>query len=188
MSELSKHLSKEQTQSMLLEMYTSSDDISIADIELFNQIVNVDPPKAWLKSHPFIKGYEYLPIDKVEWLMRKLFKDWRVEILREGTSFNGVYVVVRVHYYHPAKKQYVCQDGIGAEELQTKSGHNASDMGAINPRALSMAYPKAKTAAVKDACDHIGRIFGGDIGRKDILAHVADMDLISHSGLKNVFS
>ena len=28
-------------------------------------ILNQQPPATWIKTHPFIKGYNYLPIDKI---------------------------------------------------------------------------------------------------------------------------
>lgn len=30
-----------------------------------------------------------------------------------------------------------------------------------------MAFPIAKTVAIKDACDHFGKLFGSDLNRKD---------------------
>ncbi len=36
--------------------------------------LNQEPPKEWEKEHPFIKGYKYLPIERVEYLLKSLFK------------------------------------------------------------------------------------------------------------------
>src|SRR6478736_4959198 len=76
-----------------------SDSIQVAGkSEALNLILNTPPPEKWIKKHPFISNYMYLPIDKVEHLLRKIFKKYRIEVIREGTAFNGVFVVVRVHY------------------------------------------------------------------------------------------
>jgi hypothetical protein len=65
-------------------------------------------------------------------------------------------------------------------QLQTKSGSSPADLQNINNGALSMAFPIAKTLAVKDACDHFGKLFGSDLNRKDTLAFTADQDIISN--------
>ena len=140
-------------------------------------ILNQQPPATWIKTHPFIKGYNYLPIDKIEFLLKRIFKRYRIEILREGTSFNGVYVVVRVHYLHPVTNEWDFHDGIGAVQLQTAKGTSPADLININNGALSMAYPIAKTIAIKDACDHFGTTFGSDLNRKDTIQYSGDAKL-----------
>lgn len=140
-------------------------------------ILNQQPPASWIKTHPFIKGYNYLPIDKIEFLLKRIFKRYRIEVLREGTSFNGVYVVTRVHYLHPVTNEWDFHDGIGAVQLQTAKGTSPADLININNGALSMAYPIAKTIAIKDACDHFGTTFGSDLNRKDTIQYSADAKL-----------
>ena len=139
-----------------------------------NFLLNQEPPKAWIKEHPYIKGHKYIPIDKIEYLMRKIFKEYRIEILREGTSFNGVYVAIRLHYKNLTTGEWSYHDGIGAIQLQTKKGSSPADLGNINNGALSMAFPLAKTLAVKDAADMFGKLFGADLNRRDTLP--ASMD------------
>lgn len=140
-------------------------------------ILNQQPPESWIKTHPFIKAYRYLPIDKIEFLLKKIFKRYRIEVLREGTSFNGVYVVVRVHYLNPVTGEWDFHDGIGASALQVKAGSSPADLANINNGALSMAFPVAKTIAIKDACDHFGTTFGADLNRKDTFAYSPDLKL-----------
>ena len=139
-----------------------------------NFLLNQEPPKKWVKEHPYIKGHKYIPIDKIEYLMRKIFKEYRIEILREGTSFNGVYVSVRLHYKNLVDDSWSFHDGIGAIHLQTKSGSSPTELQNINNGALSMAYPLAKTLAIKDAADMFGKLFGADLNRRDTLP--ASMD------------
>jgi len=159
------------------ELYLNP-EISLAQDQV-NVILNQPPPDSWLKKHPIIAGYTYLPIDKVEFLLKKLFKKYRIEILREGVSFNGVYVVVRVHYMDIISGEMEYHDGIGAKELQTAKGKSAADLANINSGALSMAYPIAKTIAIKDACDHFGNIFGANTNRKDTMSFGPDTKLES---------
>jgi hypothetical protein len=69
-------------------------------------------------------------------------------------------------------------DGIGASQLQTAKGTSPADLANINNGALSMAFPMAKTIAIKDACDHFGNLFGADLNRKDIISYDLDLTLI----------
>ena len=141
-----------------------------------NFLLNQEPPAKWVKTHPYIKGHKYLPIDKIEFLMRKIFKEYRIEILREGTSFNGVFVVVRLHYKNLTSGEWEYHDGIGAIQLQTKKGSSPADLGNINNGALSMAFPLAKTLAIKDAADMFGKLFGADLNRRDTLPASMDFE------------
>ena len=109
-------------------------------------------------------------------MLRKIFKKYQIEITGQGTSFNGVWVTVRVHYYHPTESCMMYHDGIGAVQLQTAKGTSPADLANINNGALSMAYPIAKTLAIKDACDHFGKLFGCDLNRKDTMAFKVDVN------------
>lgn len=142
-----------------------------------NVILNQPPPQKWIKEHPYVRGHMYLPIDKVEFMLKRLFKKTRIEILREGVSFNGVYVVVRVWYQDILTGEMDFHDGIGAIQMQTAKGTSPADLGNINNGAISMAYPIAKTLALKDACDHFGSVFGANLNRKDYLPFGPDEKL-----------
>lgn len=144
-----------------------------------NFLLNQEPPTKWVKEHPYVRGHKYLPIDKTEYLLKKIFKSYKIEVLREGSSFNGVYVVVRVWYKNPVTSEWAHHDGIGAIHLQTKKGSSPADLNNINNGALSMSYPLAKTLAVKDACDHLGKLFGSDLNRKDTLPASMDAPRLS---------
>lgn len=141
-------------------------------------LLNQEPKKSWIKKHPYISNYNYIPIERIEWLLAQIFKEYKIEILREGQSFNGVYVVVRVHYLHPVHNEMKFHDGIGAIELQTKKGSSPAEMQNINNGALGMAFPIAKTRAIKDACDHFGKLFGADLNRKQNTEYKIDESIL----------
>lgn len=149
--------------------------------EALNAILNTEPKKEWVKEHPYIRGHRYLPIDKVEYLLRKIFKSYRIEITGQGTAFNGVWVTVRVHYFNPALGEMNYQDGIGATQLQTAKGTSPADLSNINNGALSIAFPMAKTLAIKDACQLIGNIFGGNLDRENTVQFSPDVGIIEKS-------
>lgn len=129
-------------------------------------LLNQEPNKDWIKEHPQIKGFQYIPIEKIELMLGRIFGVYKIEILREGLSFNGngVHVVCRVHYWNPVLEQMAFHDGIGAVALTKRDD-------------LQPAFPTAKTLAIKDACDHFGKIFGRDLNRSRSVDAVAEMIL-----------
>ena len=155
------------------------------DVELafkndqFNLLLNQEPPAKWVKVHPYIKDYKYVPIDKVEFLLKKLFKLYKIEVLKTGMLLNAIEVTVRVHYLHPVTSEWMFHDGVGAQELQTQkdTGNLKLDMSNINRGAVTMALPIAKSVAIKDAADHLGKLFGSDLNRKDTLNYTTDKGL-----------
>lgn len=157
------------------ELY--SDKLATQKNDAFVALMNQPPKQNWVKVHPFIKNYKYLPIERIEFLLKTIFKRYRIEITGQGQSFNGVWVTVRVHYLHPITGDWDFHDGIGASQLQTAKGTSCTDMININNGALAMAFPMAKTIAIKDACDHFGNLFGADLNRKDIIQYDVDLTL-----------
>ena len=143
-------------------------------------VLNQDPPKEWVKEHPFIRGYKYLPIERIEYLLKSIFAtNYKVEVLKTGLLLNTVEVTVRVHYRDIVTGEWMFQDGVGAAEIQTQkdTGHLKLDMSNINRGAVTMALPIAKTIALKDACDHLGKLFGSDLNRKDFIEYQPDLTL-----------
>ena len=154
-----------------LQELTATDSVqALYKNDKLNHYLNQDPPAKWVKVHPYVANHKYLPIDKIELLSKKILADYRIEITGQGTAFNGVWVSVRFHFKHRLDgAEWSYHDGIGACSLQIKSGSSPAQLENINPGALSMAFPIAKTLAIKDACDHFGRLFGSDLNRKDII-------------------
>ncbi len=149
-------------------------------LEQLNVILDNPPPAKWIKTHPFIKEHKYLPIDKVEYLLRKCFKKFQIEVIETKQLFNAVMVRVRVHYFNPATNEMMYHDGVGAWDLQTKSqsGPLKLDLSNINTGAVPMATGIAKSIAIKDACDHFGSLFGANLNRKDVNQFTGDNDLL----------
>jgi len=132
-------------------------------------LLNQPPPAEWVKIHPYIRDYKYLPIGRIEYLLKRIFNHYKIEVLKTGILFNAVEVQVRVHYKNPVTKEWDFNDGVGACELQTQkdTGSLKLDMSNVNKSAVEMALPIAKSKAIKDACDHFGRLFGSDLNHKE---------------------
>lgn len=167
---------KKQTLPTIAELY--EDNLAVAfKNDRFNALLNLEPKKEWIKQNKYAGNSNYIPIGVVETLMQKIFKKYKVEVLREGAMFNAVYVTVRIHYWDGISNEWNYHDGVGAVQLQTKQGTSPADMQDINNNAVMMALPMAKSYAIKDACEHIGRLFGRDINRKDFLAFETDRSM-----------
>lgn len=129
-------------------------------------LLNQNPPNAWLVEHPMIKGYKYIPIEKIEYLLTRLFPRWWVEIRSSQVMANSVVVTVRLYVINPITGETEYNDGIGAAPIQTNKGAGATDWEQVKTDSLQKAAPAAETYAIKDAAEKFGKIFGRDVSRK----------------------
>lgn len=142
----------------------------------FLEVMNTAPPAAWVKEHPTAKGVKYIPIERIELLLTRIFQEWHVEIKREGQLANSIFVTLRLHYKDPIDGEYRWQDGTGAAPIQTDAGKTAADLSAIKSNAIMLGLPAAESFALKDAAEKIGRIFGKDLNRKDVVGFTPNYD------------
>lgn len=145
-----------------------------SEVEVFkndelNLLLNQDVPRSWTKAHPFVREHHYIPINRVETLLTAIFQVWRAEVIEYKQLFNSVSCHVRLHYKHPVSKQWEFHDGLGAVGVQTDKGAAASDLNSIKQDAVMKALPAAKSYAIKDAAEHLGKLFGRDLNRKDVI-------------------
>lgn len=147
-------------------------------------ICNQPPPKEWLSYHPTAKmkikdndGKEvsvpvpYLPIERVEYLLWRIFGKWWTEVLDVKIIANSVSVTVRLFVRNPITGEIDHNDGVGANPIQTNSGAGASDWNAVKSNGVQLALPAAKSYATKDAAENFGKIFGKDLTRKDEIGY-----------------
>lgn len=162
-----------------LNVYKKTDEL--------NFLLNQEPPKAWVANHPIIKvknnngqrvPYQYLPIDKTEHLLRKIFKAFQIEVTAVNQLFNAVQVTVRVHYKDLVTGEWRYHDGVGAMHLQLNQGATAGDMTQVKSGAVMMATPLAKTLAIKDACDMFGTLFGANLNRRGVITATLDAKIL----------
>lgn len=134
------------------------------------KVLYQEPPKQWVGKHPCAKDVFYIPIARIEFMLDRLFQEWKVEVIEYAQLFNSVSVHVRVHYLDIVSDTWKFHDGVGAVGIQTDKGKQASDMNAIKQDAVMKALPAAKSYAIKDAVEHLGPLFGRDLNRPDSLA------------------
>lgn len=149
-----------------------------ADQNALNVLLNAEPPKEWIKEHPMFKKVRYLPIERVEYLLTRIFLKWNVEIKSVQVIANSVVTTIRLYYQDPMSDQMLWQDGVGAAPLQTDKGAGAVDFNAIKSDAVMKAAPAAESYAVKDAAEKIGKLFGKDLNRADKIMYDSLLDLV----------
>ena len=145
-------------------------------------LLNQNPPAQWLSEHPMIKGYKYIPIEKIEYLLTRIFGQWHVEVRNTQIVANSVVVTVRLHVNNPISGEAMWQDGIGAAPIQTDKGAGATDWNSVKTDGVQKAAPAAETYAVKDAAEKFGKIFGRDVARKGSMNYT---DLLKKSTLND---
>jgi hypothetical protein len=153
----------------IAELYKKDSLPTLHESSQFQVLVNQEPKNEWLKVHPMTKG-AYMPIERVEWLLTNIFVKWKVEVKLVQVVANSVVVTVRLYYYHPLEKEWMWQDGLGAAPIQTDKGAGAMDWNAVKADAVMKAAPAAESYAVKDAAEKIGKLFGKDLNRKEVLS------------------
>lgn len=139
-------------------------------------LLNQPPHASWLKKHPLAKSKdsqgntvpsEYIPIDKIEFMLDRIFQEWKIEVLQAVVMFQSIAVTIRLHYKNPVTNEWQFHDGVGAKSVQVNQGSSAADLSAIKDAAVQMALPSAKSYAIKDAAEHLGSLFGRDLNRRD---------------------
>ena len=162
-------------------------------------ILNQPPPKEWLKEHPTAKTKDakgntvpaqYLPIERVEYMLSRIYGKWSVEIKDSKVIANSVVVTVRLHVKNPITGEMEWNDGIGATPIQTDSGKGAMDWNFAKASGVQMAAPSAETYAIKDAAEKFGKLFGKDANRQtqiDYSSLLKQQEKISIDDLKELY-
>ena len=162
-----------------LQELRSDIDIKVEQNQL-NVLLNAEPPAGWVKQHPMTKNVKYLPIERVEYLLTRIFLKWNVEIKSVQIVANSVVVCVRLHYQDILSEEMLWQDGIGAAPIQTKSGAGAMEWDKTLNDAVMKAAPAAESYAIKDAAEKIGKLFGKDLNRADKIMYDSLLTLVKN--------
>lgn len=133
-------------------------------------LLNQNPPKEWIKIHPMTKG-DYLPIERVEYLLSRIFTKWWVEIKNVQCIANSVVVTVRLFVIDPITGSELWQDGVGASPIQTDKDKGAMDWNYAKSDGVLKSAPSAESYAIKDAAEKFGKLFGKDLNRKENIVY-----------------
>ncbi len=148
-----------------------SDIVKVSDFQdlaKFQMVLDNNPNASWIRKHPIAKDVDYIPIEIIEEMLRTVFPSYKIEVLTVQQIFNAIQVSVRVHLLHPVSKEWFFMDGVGAVPVQLNKGAQKDDLTAIKSNAVTLATPAAKSYAVKDALEPLGKLFGGGLNRSDV--------------------
>jgi hypothetical protein len=143
------------------------------DVELaakhneLNRLLNCPPKPEWIRTNAFAQNSKYIPIGIIEYLLTSIFIQWRVEVKEVKLIANSIEVTVRLWMMNPITGEWDWQEGIGAAPLKTQKGAGAIEFDKILDSAVQTGAPAAKSYAVKDAAENLGKLFGKDLNRKD---------------------
>lgn len=148
----------------------------------FNNYINSEPKKEWVKVNKYSDNAKYLPIRVVESLLRSFFGVYQTEMIGQPHIIgNSVVVSVQLKVYHPILKEWITNAGVGAVPIELKAtkkdkagnvieegAAHALDFEKLNSKALHKNIPAAKAFAVSNAAKSLGRIFGSDLNNDEI--------------------
>lgn len=156
----------------LLQEISSLIEWDFKEQSQFLKLVNIQPKSEWIRTHPMASNVKYIPIGIIETMMQRIFWQVKIEIKDFKQLANSVCVSVRVHYLNPVTNQWEYQDWLGASPIQIKKDStSAVDFGMMQTNAIQLALPSAESYAIKDACEHIGALFGRDLNRKEFMEY-----------------
>lgn len=178
------------------ELYADKD--LAASNNRLSVLLNQTPPESWLKYHPIIKvdgldangikvkmPLRYLPIQRVEWLLTSIYQRWKVEVKEVKQIANAVVVTVTLHVMNPLTGEWESHDGVGAMDIQTKAGASPAELQSITSGAIPKAAPAAKSYAIKDAAECLGKLFGKDLSRADVVGYQNLTDKLENKPLND---
>lgn len=171
--------------------------------EYFIYMLNQEPSEKWIKYHPTIKidsgkknergekimiPYPYLPIQRIEWLLTRIFKFWRSKVVNQVHIANSVVTTVRVTVRNPLTGKWdLWHEGTGAQPIQTDKDKGAIDWNYIKSNGVQLAAPASESLAFKSAAEKFGRFLGKDLSRQDPIAFsIPDKDTITPEELKEL--
>lgn len=131
-----------------------------------NVILSQPPKEEWIQDHKFAKRtvngkeepVQYIPIGIIEDTLRDIFGMFLITVKQVQHLHNSVAVTLTLRLPSPLN------DGPGIEWLETDGlgGYPIFD----GSYGVQMALPAAKSFAIKDAAETLGKIFGSDINRQ----------------------
>jgi hypothetical protein len=125
-------------------------------------LLNSEPNPKWIKVQD---GIPHIPIDRVKWLLSRIFAEWQWEVRNSMQLWNGVAVAGRIHYKHPSG-EWRFTDGVGAAPIQFKKDQPPIPEN-LNQKSIQKAYPSAESFALKNAAKKLGKLFGARLTGRD---------------------
>jgi len=118
----------------------------------YQKAINQEPKKEWVKEYAE-SGAKYIPIGILQTQLDEIYDEWGCVSSSTMTEKNIVYDMT-IWYIHPVTGLRIEKSGSGAMKID----------GDINQLA-----PIAEAFSFKNACKKIGKRFGADLNREEVL-------------------
>lgn len=159
--ELKKSTKTQVRESIKQDQYT--------ELLRFNELLSTTPKAEWIKVNKHSNNARYLPIRKVEDLLRSFFGAYQVEMIGQPHILgNSVVISVHLKVYHPIIKEWLVYAGTGAVPIELEQGAKPLQFELIKAKGLHKNIPAAKAFAVSNAAKLIGRVFGSDLNNDEM--------------------
>lgn len=127
------------------------------------------PKQSWIKSRSLGRGRKsyYIPIEVKESLKDIFFDEFDVIDIKEKVIVNEILIIVKIQFlpsYPNSEHRFT--SGIAAKPIQCSSGSEAFKFprGKIT-NALEYNASAAETAAISNALNKLGNVFGKNLNR-----------------------
>lgn len=147
-------------------------------LEDFTRLINEAPPKEGLQKTPDGKA-DTLTISHVEATLDEVYLgQWGTTDVNIQVVANEILVWLTLWVIHPLTKIKIERSGFAAVQItvdkapdEIKNNYQEKNRWALNldnkkPNACYLAFPKAKSEAIKNAAKTLGKIFGRELNRK----------------------
>lgn len=133
--------------------------------ETFTRGLNRPPSNADVKERSKVK---YIPISSIEAKLDEMFMGlWKTEKFEWRIVANEIVASIELHVFHPIAKIWLSRVGVGACMIRQHKNSQITDLNAKIKNALEMDAPHAKSDAIKNAANSLGKWFGRDLGREN---------------------
>jgi hypothetical protein len=134
----------------------------------FNEHLSTAPKPEWIKVNKFSDNAQYLPIRKIEDLLRSFFGTYQVEMIGQPHILgNSVVISVHLKVFHPILREWLTYAGTGAVPIELEKGATPLQFELIKAKGLHKNIPAAKAYAISNAAKSIGRVFGSDLNNDE---------------------
>jgi len=139
--------------------------VSVHEENEVMKLLNVAPSDKAVKRNKFANNAAYLDVGLIEAQLDRFFGalNWSFVVSKLDIQFNAVVCVGDLIIFY--KDRQIRRSGVGASEIQMKSGTKGMNPENISPKALERDAPKAKSQALKNAAHSLGDAFGRSLNR-----------------------
>lgn len=148
-------------------------EVTLSKIEAFTARLNEPPLADEVRINAMAANSKYLPISFVRTKLDEMFAGlWNFTMLREQVIANEIIGVGMLEVFHPIAQTWIKRTGTAAVMIQQKSEKNGGSGRISNiddkiKNTLVKDFPHLESECLKNAAKKLGKMFGGDLNRKD---------------------